>query len=425
MDFRILGPLLAGAALACSAAAPAADPPASRLTFATWIAYGGGTGALSSPAALCETSPSGGTPVRLSDRIGSLSDPAWTRDGTRLAFTGYDTTLRSVVLQVTSGDRWQPRTVVRGPIREPAWSPDAQRLAFSVDGDGVWVTAADGSGRRTVADDGGSPSWSPDGARVAFAAHGGVWTVDSGGGAAVQVTTPGLEPAWSPDGRSIAFVAPGGGSNPLLRQDELFVVAPDGQGRRQVTMLAEPTTAGPLETRLSRPAWSPDGAAIALARTVVFKGLKGESVESADLVLVDPVSGAVSNVLRLDRFGNPAWRVASPNAADAAATRPCTIHRSAGRVIRGTAYDDLILATDRPERIAGRAGNDWIHAAGGRDTVDPGPGRDEVWTGRGSDRISVRDRAVDLVHCGEAQSDVGTADRADRLLGSCRRVQRH
>ncbi|CAL9386645.1 Tol-Pal system protein TolB [Actinosynnema sp. ALI-1.44] len=95
---------------------------------------------------------------------------------------------------------------------DPAYSPDGTRLAWTQRADGgvVKVADADGSNQRTLR--GEDPTWSPDGTRLA---------VTDGGEVVVLRVADGVElaripfpdhldgrdhsPAWSPDGRTIAF----------------------------------------------------------------------------------------------------------------------------------------------------------------------------------------------------------------------------
>ena len=99
----------------------------------------------------------------------------------------------------------------------PAWSPDGTLLAYvNYRWDGtpraIWVMNADGSGRHqlTHPDPGAqtdtSPTWSPDGSRIAFtrpdATGPEMWIVNADGTGLVQVTTDGLtlDAAWAPSG---------------------------------------------------------------------------------------------------------------------------------------------------------------------------------------------------------------------------------
>jgi Tol biopolymer transport system component len=131
-----------------------------------------------------------------------------------------------------------------------AFSPDGSRLAFVSERDGnaeLYVMRADGSDPRRLTDDfalDDHPAWSPDGRRIAFSSTrqpsdepGRAWNVvfimDADGGSPDRLTPAGsadYSPAWSPTGELIA-VASGSGE---AGGTDLFVMAPDGSGRRHV-----------------------------------------------------------------------------------------------------------------------------------------------------------------------------------------------
>ena len=114
---------------------------------------------------------------------------------------------------------------------QPAWSPDGPRLAGATDFPfgGVFVAAADGSGRREpvppaprgapefLAGDevGAGPAWSPSSNRIAYASHHeGNWELyvaqaDGTGQTRRLTTNPAVDaqPSWTRDGRGLVLPA--------------------------------------------------------------------------------------------------------------------------------------------------------------------------------------------------------------------------
>jgi Tol biopolymer transport system component len=204
--------------------------------------------------------------------LATATDPAWSPDGTSLAFVVQqfhdDGTTGRSDLWVMRADGSDPRQLTDGPGSSwsPTWSPDGTRIAFaSGDPASIFVINADGTGSTRLSEDGVSasdPSWSPDGSRIAFAGKDArgeqdLYVLNTGGaGASLLLSLPGwqIEPTWSPDGQMIAFTTS----------------SPDGAGFGVSVMDADGTNVRSLTDQPAAQSadWSPDG------RQVAFMALR-------------------------------------------------------------------------------------------------------------------------------------------------------
>jgi Tol biopolymer transport system component/CubicO group peptidase (beta-lactamase class C family) len=184
--------------------------------------------------------------------------PAFSPDGSRVAFTRGSPSTSNLYLVGSDGAGETRLTELDGYENSPTWFADGTRIAFvwgngEVNGFGetgaLWAIDADGSNRAVLLGARvGYPASSPDGTRIALEMrdedHIGVFDLAT---RAVTDLGPGYVPKWSPDGSRLAFVRDTDGVI------DIYVMRADGTDVVQLT--DDPA----FDTF---PIWSPDGTTI-------------------------------------------------------------------------------------------------------------------------------------------------------------------
>jgi WD40-like Beta Propeller Repeat len=231
---RTIVPLKSGVAVA--ATEPAWSPDGTRIAFSSKI---GGTGGIM----IVNADGSGLTRVTSDTGDG---EPTWSPDGKRLAYVHVSTGGRRLVVSNLDGTGLTVITAtLERDVDDPEWSPDGTRIAFG-DGTDVYVVGADGSNLVDLTADpahlqrADNPSWSPDGGKIAFQFQSSIQTIaPDGSGVTTLASNLGAvwELSWSPDGTEIAFASDVGG--PL--QEEVFTIEADGTGLTRTGIDADST----------------------------------------------------------------------------------------------------------------------------------------------------------------------------------------
>ncbi len=228
----------------------------------------------SGPPQIYAMNADGTDPVRLTNDRRENYFPAWSPDGTRIAYYTYLTS-RSWAIMVMNRDGTNPVQVTQGLgcaacAFGPYWSPDGKVIGFSIEPNPIpncqmkrselGIVNADGSGCRRLTENDSNDlfyGWSPDGRTILFVSNRDgkdqIYLMNADLTDVRRLTDTGSTnnmPSWSSDGTRIAFVSDRDGN------DEICVMEADGSNVTRVT-------SNPAHDWL--PTWSPDGTELLFA----------------------------------------------------------------------------------------------------------------------------------------------------------------
>ncbi|HWI84633.1 Tol-Pal system beta propeller repeat protein TolB [Ramlibacter sp.] len=154
-----------------------------------------------------------------------IISPAWSRDGSRLAYVSFESRKPVVYVHEVASGRRRLIANFRGSNSAPAWSPDGRTLAVTLSRDAgsqlYTIDAGGGEPRRLTQSSGidTEPVYSVDGRSIYFVSDRGgapqIYRMPASGGSPERVTFTGtynISPAVSPDGRWLAYISRIGGA---------------------------------------------------------------------------------------------------------------------------------------------------------------------------------------------------------------------
>jgi TolB protein len=199
----------------------------------------------------------------------SAFSPAWSSDGTMIAYTSFQKGKPDIYVKNLVTGTVTLLTAVKGTNITPAWVPGSTDIAAALSyngGMGIYLLTREGKIRNRITNKWSewgiemAPCFSPDGKNMAFVSNRSgnpqifVQNLDSG--SVRRLTYQGKHnttPSWSPNGKKVAYT--GRSSNGL---NDIYVIDANGGAPEQLT-----SGAGDNES----PAWAPDGSMIAFSST--------------------------------------------------------------------------------------------------------------------------------------------------------------
>jgi Tol biopolymer transport system component len=202
--------------------------------------------------------------IQLTSGIANETGPAFSPDGTQIAYYAYEGNNGAADIWLMSADGSNTRRITNtasADERVVAWSTDGTKLAYHSNADGdfdIYVFDVNTGQTRNLTNsafDDLGPSWSPDGTRIAFHSDedrnfNEIFAINIDGSERDQLTDGQWQaafPAWSPDGSRVAFHA-------ITADDyNIYTINADGEGFQSIFQVAN---------NQRHPDWSRDGQAL-------------------------------------------------------------------------------------------------------------------------------------------------------------------
>lgn len=191
---------------------PAWSPDGSRLAY---VCHHQPDGSAGGPARICVRNADGTGFKVLSNTQADDFSPSWSRDGSQIAFATFTSGSPSILSIMNADGTGRVPLLISGAAW-PDWSPNGSTLVFSIDANSIWTfnRLTQSSLRLTNTTGDTSPRYSPDGSKIVFQSRRDgleeIYVMNADGTGQTRLTNNSVLdtlPSWSPDGTKILFTS--------------------------------------------------------------------------------------------------------------------------------------------------------------------------------------------------------------------------